>query len=480
MWVNSRPVFLGSLRSTRVGPKRMSPGVPFSQNESLQADQFNRCPEIKFQGIRNPFAHREPAYVLDALKSGDLEKAKALILKKVDVNARSEGDTALTYSAYKGYDDITRLLIQNGADVNLQDGEGATALMYAVSAGNEPLTRYLVEEAHANVNILDRQKWSPLMLALIEEQEKLALYLIAHNAYINEHGLKGETPLMIAAQSNQIDALNLLLDYLANPHAQDNNGDTALMLAIKQGQIRSMEAILQRQSSVEDLNRSGVNALLLAAAHSEPAVLETLLARAHPNLKAFDTQYQNAAVYAAKQGNILNLRRLMLAGCNPLFPDEDGYTALHWAIRQNHQSTAVALWKELTPLQRVQALSLKTRDEETPLLWATIQKHHHFIQTVLQDSGFTAETKHQWVNQPDITGRTPLMWAAIVGDTKTAEQLIQAGACITQKDKQGRNALVYSSMNQQTETGRFLQSKMSAEAIADSEKVALSYIKKKN
>ncbi|MBY0449597.1 MAG: ankyrin repeat domain-containing protein [Cyanobacteria bacterium] len=481
MWVNSRLGFLGSTGSALPVQKRVTSSIEFQHKESLQADQFTRRPEIKFQGIRNPFAHQEPAYILDALKLGDLEKAKALILKKVDVNARSEGDTALTYAAYKGatskgYDEITRLLIQNGADVNLQDGEGATALMYTVSAGNETLTRYLVEEAHANVNIVDRQKWSPLMLALIEEQEKLALYLIAKNAYINEHSLTGETPLMIAAQSNQIEALNLLLDYLANPHAQDNHGNTALMLAIKQGQIRSMEAILQRQSSIEDVNKAGVNALLLAAAYPEPAVLETLLAHGNPNLKAFDRQYQNAAVHAAKKGNTHNLLRLVQAGCDPLFPDEEGYNALHWAIRSNHESTAVALWKELTPLKRAQAMILKTRDDETPLLWATIQKHCQLVQVMLEDQSITAETKQQWVNQPDVLGRTPLMWAAIVGDTETATHLIQAGASPVLQDKRGRNALVYASMNHQAETGRFLQTRMSADEIADSEKVALSYL----
>ena len=57
----------------------------------------------------------------EACKSGDIKKVRELIRKGVNVNEKSDfiEDTALLIASRKGYFDIVKLLIENGADVNL-------------------------------------------------------------------------------------------------------------------------------------------------------------------------------------------------------------------------------------------------------------------------------------------------------------------------------------------------------------------------
>jgi hypothetical protein len=63
----------------------------------------------------------------------------------VDVNYRgAEGWTALLFAAVRGHDEIVRLLIEAGADVDAQNLDGATPLMAAAVSGERGIVEMLV------------------------------------------------------------------------------------------------------------------------------------------------------------------------------------------------------------------------------------------------------------------------------------------------------------------------------------------------
>ena len=59
---------------------------------------------------------------------------------------------------------ILGLILTAGADANAQDNEGQTPLFYAVNRAFEDNTRMLIS-AGANVNIANKIKFTPLLLA---------------------------------------------------------------------------------------------------------------------------------------------------------------------------------------------------------------------------------------------------------------------------------------------------------------------------
>ncbi len=98
----------------------------------------------------------------DAARSGDSQQVEQLLDgKSVDINARfNEGSTALMIAAFNHNIDVVRVLLEAGADVNLQNDFGSTALMEAVLFDFEGDTQVLLEvllEAGANIYVKDEK-----------------------------------------------------------------------------------------------------------------------------------------------------------------------------------------------------------------------------------------------------------------------------------------------------------------------------------
>ena len=64
----------------------------------------------------------------------------------VGIDAKDNlGWTALIYSAFRGYIEITEILIDSGVDIDVKCDEGMTALMYATDTGHNEIVDLLKE-----------------------------------------------------------------------------------------------------------------------------------------------------------------------------------------------------------------------------------------------------------------------------------------------------------------------------------------------
>jgi hypothetical protein len=87
---------------------------------------------------------------------GHIEIARLLLQNGADVNVRSNGGwTPLYWAAYHGHVDILHLLVENGANLEAQGYEGRRVLHYAAWYGHLPIIQQLISRYHVDINARD-------------------------------------------------------------------------------------------------------------------------------------------------------------------------------------------------------------------------------------------------------------------------------------------------------------------------------------
>ena len=162
-----------------------------------------------------------------AVNGGHVETVKLLIENGADVNVRDCSDMNLLMYLYDNIhantpsptDEeiiaIAELLIENGVDVNATDKYGQTALKYAVNykAKNYEAISFLIENG-ADVNAIDESGQTVFEYAVKYESHNYGLIslLIENGADINAIDESGYTILDNAIYDNNYGLIELLVD----------------------------------------------------------------------------------------------------------------------------------------------------------------------------------------------------------------------------------------------------------------------------
>lgn len=158
--------------------------------------------------------------IMMACQWGDTPEVRALIdevpwlAKAADQN----GFTPLHVTATWGHEDLVRLLIDRGADVNAQNRAGMTPLHCASMAGHEGVVRILVDRG-ANVHLIDGIGNSPLYFAVWDGYTPIVKLLLQHGAKTDTRNNRDETPLTRAERNGHQEIILLLRSKDASPAA---------------------------------------------------------------------------------------------------------------------------------------------------------------------------------------------------------------------------------------------------------------------
>jgi uncharacterized protein len=174
----------------------------------LHASRLGDAPmvELLLQAGADPTrAHPEgETPLLAAARSGSVPAVRLLLARGIDVNAaeKFQQTTALMWAAAEGHIDVVDLLLEAGADPNLQahvtsltqrhnadhPTGGFSALMWAARNGNDALVRRLAARG-ADVNLKNGDNASAAMIAMYNDRFDVAASLIELGSDVNDGSL---------------------------------------------------------------------------------------------------------------------------------------------------------------------------------------------------------------------------------------------------------------------------------------------------
>ncbi len=212
-----------------------------------------------------------------AAASGQYAEVRYFLEKGLPVNGKDKtGGTAIFYALKGGieYGYILEYLIEHGGDLTIKSDLGESPLMSASLGGLSWQTAYLIEKGCA-VNETDFEKLTPLHYACrgIPEEpqssfrgknpEATIRLLLDKDANVNALDINGKSPLMIAAHNNAPKVISLLLDRGALVNTQDLKGWTALMCAADTNRVAVIKILAARGADLNLRNAKGETPLAI-------------------------------------------------------------------------------------------------------------------------------------------------------------------------------------------------------------------------
>ena len=273
--------------------------------------------------------------LVEAARTQDGSRVRALLGRKADVNARSDdGSTALLWAAHWNDVAIADLLIRAGANANVANDFGMTALSRACTNGSAPLVQLLLD-AGANPNARIATGETPIMTCASSGNADAVRVLIARGADVNaKEPSQNQDALMWAAAERHPNVVRLLVEAGANAQAHTKKGFTALHFAAREGDLESVRQLLAAGVNVNIRSRADETAEAAkespGTGRSAPAPPGAGAGQRGPGYQATISAGSTPLLVATVRGHVPLALYLLEQGADPNVLDA-GFTPLHWA-----------------------------------------------------------------------------------------------------------------------------------------------------
>jgi ankyrin repeat protein len=376
-------VRLGAKPNSALAPRSL-----FKQVEEL----LNREEPIELDG---PDVESDSKLVRFASLDDLLSSGHADVNQYFSFNDKSHNGTVLHYICVMlktlairmdraGVKELITRLLEHGADVNLVDRKCRTPLHILLGApavhenGNAfahgvharsfvSVAQVMMVDAGANPNVQDARGRTCVVLALQNGYGNIAMRLLDHNLIdVDVKTSGGNTALGYAVHKNDCKAAELLLALGASPlathrkgnllslavrkdyttiakllieagaclHQTDDSGKTALAQAVYWGRTELVIFMVQRDMSVLDTcDQRGNTPLMIACQNSCLAIVEYLLTVPCVDVNASNANTGTTALMICADNCLAEIASVLLHhGAQVLVRDQDGNTAMMRAV----------------------------------------------------------------------------------------------------------------------------------------------------
>ncbi|MCX5753137.1 MAG: ankyrin repeat domain-containing protein [Candidatus Krumholzibacteria bacterium] len=385
----------------------------------------------------------------EAVRGGNIQAVRQLVAADRSILATKEADgsTPLHIAAQSGNLDMTKLLLDLGADVKLGDNENSNALHVAAIGANTAVIDLLLAKG-MDVNSADVNGMTAVLFAGSRGKWDAVQYLASKGARLDcratggtglvhfaarrgnldvlkqlvAAGLSlscgpdqwGATPLGGAAQRGQMEVMTFLLENGANPNEVPPDGESPLMNAAGAGKRDAVRLLLDKGAD-PNYRLNEFTALMASFWRPDPEVVRMLLAKG-ADVKLTGETGSNVLHRFAQTPNVpVEIARLLVeAGADPTKRNDEGFTPLTLACERGYTDIVKYFASKGADVSNAGGAFKSTG------LHAAAAKGYGDLATFLIESGAP-------VNAEDSDGHTPLYYADRHGNTEIAKALKAKG-----------------------------------------------------
>eukprot|EP00795_Rhopilema_esculentum_P008747 gene8747-14770_t len=270
----------------------------------------------------------------------------------ININAKGKRTTKapIHYAAKNGHESTVRLLVEQGANIDLQTGASKgnmTALALAAERGHLKIVKTLIELGAAPDGKVKHNK-RPLMLAAQNGHYKVMAYLLNIGVDPNAQDSSLNTPIHYAAAYGWYHCVNLLLKAGADPNIGNIWKTTPLAIALLKDNMHCADLLLDSNVNVDFPDEKGATILMSQLALDfEDGSFEKIRFLVEEKGADVNNKDMNGSSPATNRkdvtfdkasSDICNeiARILIKAGADLNCLNEDGYTPALTALLQNN------------------------------------------------------------------------------------------------------------------------------------------------
>ncbi len=333
-------------------------------------------------------------------------------------------------------------VLMDATDLSVTDNNQNSLLHQAIKYKKNAFAKELIQRAPSLINHANRNKETPLAVAMEIANNEIAETLLASGANIESRDRRENTPLVSAIINNNLKGAKLLLSYNANPTQANNAGQNALHLALIYKQYPLIDDLLKNGASINAQTLNDDFPLHIALDYHAPlSIIKRLISPS--NVNAANSRQNTPLSLAVIKKNKPAIITLLQAGANPNIALNGNQTVTHIAARNLD-------WEVLTLLLQNKAqIHYINSQGNLPLHEALLGMQSR---TPIQSEAarIVQSLANQYlINTANNRGRTPLSLAASIPNRQLSEYVIgllhRYGARNDIADEQGKYPYEYSS-----------------------------------
>ena len=211
--------------------------------------------------------------------------------KSVELPTTKTPDISILDAVSAGNVDVVKMYLSDGLDLNLKYEQwfSTTLLHRAVAADQEEIVKLLIDRG-ADVNAKDINSNAPLSLTGIHGNVSVADLLVSSGADLNYKGFGGWTPLHMAAFKGHINLVNYFVTIRgAEVEIKDDGGTTAMHCAAFKGHDNVICLLFIKDADVNAMGDEGttpLDAAIEGGQHESATLIRSIGGMTFEELKA--------------------------------------------------------------------------------------------------------------------------------------------------------------------------------------------------